>query len=112
MQLVTNGVKVSEYRPATTDKSVDILVRFPRERRSLDALDELTINTSAGAVPIGNFVKRTPTPKVGLINRVDGSRVVTVTANVAEGVQSANVQAAGARGARRPPISAPASPTR
>jgi multidrug efflux pump len=93
VQLVTNGVKVSEYRPSSTDKSVDILVRFPEERRSLDALDELMVNTSAGAVPIGNFVTRTPAPKVGLINRIDGSRVVTVTANVAEGVQSAIVQA-------------------
>ncbi len=92
VQLVTNGVKVSEYRPSTTDKSVDILVRFPEDRRNLDELDQLTINTDAGAVPIGNFVTRTATPKVGLINRVDGSRVVTVTANVAEGVQSAVVQ--------------------
>ena len=41
VQLVTNGVKVTEYRPTTTDKSVDILVRFPPERRSLDELDEL-----------------------------------------------------------------------
>ena len=92
VQLVTNGVKVSEYRPSSTDKSVDILVRFPENRRSLDELDELTVNTNAGAVPIGNFVTRTPAPKVGLINRVDGQRVVTVTANVAEGVQSAVVQ--------------------
>ena len=92
VQLVTNGVKVSEYRPSNTDKSVDILVRFPENRRSLDELDELTVNTSAGAVPIGNFVTRTAAPKVGLINRVAGQRVVTVTANVAEGVQSAAVQ--------------------
>jgi multidrug efflux pump len=94
VQLVTNGVKISEYRPSTTDKSVDILVRFPEERRSLDQLDELVMNTPSGTVPIGNFVTRTPTAKVGLINRVDGSRVVTVTANVAEGVQSAAVQQA------------------
>lgn len=92
VQLVTNGVKVSEYRPSNTDKSVDILVRFPESRRSLDELDQLTVNTSAGAVPIGNFVTRTAAPKVGLINRFDGQRVVTVTANVAEGVQSAVVQ--------------------
>ncbi len=92
VQLVTNGVKVSEYRPSSTDKSVDILVRFPENRRSLDELDQLTVNTSAGAVPIGNFVTRTAAPKVGLINRIAGSRVVTVTANVAEGVQSAVVQ--------------------
>jgi multidrug efflux pump len=94
VQLVTNGVKISEYRPAATEKSVDILVRFPEDRRSLDELDELTVNTSAGAVPIGNFVTRTPAAKIGLINRVAGSRVVTVTANVAEGVQSAAIQQA------------------
>jgi multidrug efflux pump len=92
VQLVTNGVKVSEYRPTTTDKSVDILLRFPPERRSLNELDELVLMTSAGNVPIGNFVQRTPMPKVGLINRVAGSRVATVTANVAEGAQSATVQ--------------------
>jgi multidrug efflux pump len=93
VQLVTNGVKVSEYRPASTDKSVDILVRFPENRRSLDALDELTVNTPSGNVPIGNFVTRTAAPKVGIINRVDGLRVVTVTANVGEGAQSAVTQA-------------------
>jgi len=92
VQLVTNGVKVSEYRPTTTDKSVDILLRFPPERRSLNELDELVLMTSSGNVPIGNFVQRSATPKVGLINRVAGSRVVTVTANVAEGAQSASVQ--------------------
>jgi multidrug efflux pump len=94
VQLVTNGVRVSDYRPASADDPVDILVRFPEERRSLDALDELTVNTTAGSVPIGNFVTRTPAAKVGTINRVDGQRVVTVTANVAEGVQSALVQQA------------------
>ena len=48
--------KITEYRPSTTDKSVDILVRFPPERRSLDELDELRVQTPAGHVPIGNFV--------------------------------------------------------
>jgi multidrug efflux pump len=46
--------------------------------------------TSLRQKPIGKM--RSPTPKVGLINRVAGSRVVTVTANVAEGAQSATVQ--------------------
>jgi multidrug efflux pump len=94
VQLVTNGVRVSEYRPESTDKSVDILVRFPENRRSLDQLEELTVNTSAGGVPVGNFVQREPSARVSQINRVAGQRVVTVTANVAEGVQEAAVQAA------------------
>ena len=94
VQLVTNGAKVTEYRPSDNDKAVDILVRFPPERRSLDQIDELRIQTPAGHVPIGNFVARVPAPRVGNISRIGGARVITVSSNVAEGVQSANVQKA------------------
>ncbi len=92
LQLVTNGIKATEYRPANSDKAVDILVRFPEDRRSLDQIDELRVQTSSGSVPIGNFVERLPAPRVGYINRVAGSRVMTVSANVAQGVQTAKVQ--------------------
>ncbi len=92
VQLVTNGLKATEYRPADSDKAVDILVRFPPERRSLDQIDELHIQTPSGHVPIGNFVQRVPSQRVGFIHRVNGNRVTTVSANVAEGVQTARVQ--------------------
>jgi multidrug efflux pump len=94
VQLVTNGVKVTEYRPAESDKAVDILVRFPNDRRSLDQMDELRVQTTSGQVPIGNFVQRVPAQRVGYINRVAGNRVMTVSANIAEGVQTAKVQQA------------------
>ncbi len=92
IQLVTNGVKVTEYRPTDNDKEVDILVRFPEDKRNLDQIDELRVQTPAGYVPLGNFVERTATPRTGYINRVAGNRVMTVSANVAPGVQSAKVQ--------------------
>ncbi|MHA1554728.1 MAG: efflux RND transporter permease subunit [Alphaproteobacteria bacterium] len=92
VQLVTNGMKITDYRPASADKPVDLILRVPENRRTLDQLDDLEIHTAAGSVPIGNFVKRVPSRRVGLINRVDGKRVVTVTANVAENVQTAAVQ--------------------
>jgi multidrug efflux pump len=92
VQLVTNGVKVTEYRPSDSDKPVDILVRFPQDRRSLDQIDELRVQVPAGHVPIGNFVERHPVPRTGYINRVGGNRVMVVSANVAEGVQTARVQ--------------------
>jgi multidrug efflux pump len=92
LQLVTNGLKATEYRPVDSDKSVDILVRFPPDRRSLDQIDELRVQTQAGHVPIGNFVSRVPAPRVGYINRVNANRVMTVSANVGEGVQTAKVQ--------------------
>ena len=92
VQLVTNGTKITEYRPADNDKPVDILVRFPRERRSLDQIDDLRVQTNAGSVPIGNFVQRAAAPRVGYINRVNGARVMTVSSNVAENAQTAKLQ--------------------
>src|SRR6476659_7952483 len=92
VQLVTNGLKATEYRPVDSDKSVDILIRFPPDRRSLDQIDDLRVQTAMGHVPIGNFVQRLAAPRVGYLNRVNGNRVMPVSANVAEGVQSAKVQ--------------------
>jgi multidrug efflux pump len=92
VQLVTNGMKLTDYRPASTDKPVDIIIRVPQDRRTLNQIDDLEVQTPAGSVPIGNFVKRVATERVGLIHRVDGERVVTVTANVEAGVQTAAVQ--------------------
>ena len=92
VQLVTNGVKVTEYRPSNSDKAVDILVRFPEDKRNLDQIDDLRVQTAVGNVPIGNFVQRVSTPRVGYINRIAGNRVITVSANVAQGVQTAITQ--------------------
>ncbi|MER2605927.1 MAG: efflux RND transporter permease subunit [Siculibacillus sp.] len=97
VQLVTNGLKLTEYRPADTTDSVDIVLRFPPERRTLATLDELRITAAGGSVPIGNVMERKPAPRVGRLTRVDGERVLTVSANLREGVQAADVQEAVAR---------------
>jgi len=92
VQLVTNGLKLSEYRPAGADKAVDIRLRLPEDRRTLSTLDELRVQTAQGSVPISNFVVRKPEPTVGILNRIDGARTVVVQANVAAGAQVAAVQ--------------------
>ncbi len=86
VKMVTNGIKVGDYRPNDSDDEVDIRVRFPVSNRKVDQLDALRVQTNQGLVPISNFVTRAPQPKVGTINRVDGKRVLKVMANVAEGV--------------------------
>ncbi|RVA47979.1 efflux RND transporter permease subunit, partial [Mesorhizobium sp. M7A.F.Ca.US.001.01.1.1] len=80
VQLVTNGLKLSEYRPAGADDAVDIRLRLPEDRRTLSTLDELRVQTSQGSVPISNFVVRKPEPTVGILNRIDGARTVVVQA--------------------------------
>jgi multidrug efflux pump len=92
VQLVTNGVKITDYRPPGTDKPVDIILRFPPDRRTLSQIDDLRVQTAQGSVPISNFIVRTPSARVGTINRVDGHRIINVTANLAEGVNVAAVQ--------------------
>jgi multidrug efflux pump len=93
VQLVTNGLKLTEYRPAGADDAVDIRLRLPEDRRTLSTLDELRIQTSQGAVPISNFVIRKPEASVGILNRIDGARTVVVQANVSADKQVAAVQA-------------------
>jgi len=86
VQMVTTGIKVGEYRPDDTDDEIDIRVRYPVAYRTIEELDRIRINTDVGRVPIGNFVQREAQPKVGSVNRTDSRRVMTVKADVLEGV--------------------------
>ncbi|HEC84782.1 MAG: AcrB/AcrD/AcrF family protein [Candidatus Parabeggiatoa sp. nov. 1] len=86
IQLVTNGIIVTDYRPNDADKELDIRLRFPPEYRSIDQLDRLRIQTQAGLVPISLFVERIAQPSVGTIKRSEERRILTVQAGVEEGV--------------------------
>lgn len=93
VQLVTTGLVLSDYRPAGADDAVDIRLRLPEDRRTLSMLDQLRIQTPSGAVPISNFVTREPARSLGTLSRIDGSRTLTISANLAEGAQDAVFQA-------------------
>ena len=82
VQLVTNGIKVGEYRPDDSEDEVDIRVRYPMQNRGIGALDELRVNTRGGSVPITNFVTRKGQQQVNRLQRVDGLRVWTIRAGV------------------------------
>ncbi|CTQ48535.1 efflux RND transporter permease subunit [Jannaschia donghaensis] len=86
VQLLTQGITVADYRPSDVDGALDIRVRFPREERSLAELGGLRVPTTAGLVPISNFVTFAPSERVGTIRREDERRVVTIQANVAPGI--------------------------
>ena len=86
VQLLTRGITVADYRPDDADGSVDINVCFPSQERTLEELQSLRVPTSAGLVPISNFVTFEPAPRSGTITRVDQRRVITIEANVAPNV--------------------------
>ncbi len=87
IQLVTNGIKVGEYRPNDADDEIDIRVRFPADERSLDKLGNVRIPTASGNVPIGTFVERRPAEATRTIMRTDMRRTMLVQADVEPGVQ-------------------------
>ena len=93
IQLVTNGIKVGEYRPDDADDEIDIRVRYPYDSRSLEQIDELRIPTSNGLIPISNFVQRVPAQKVSTIQRTDLRRTMSINADVAPGVLDADIVA-------------------
>lgn len=86
VQLLTQGITVADYRPEDAEGAVDIRVRFPPGDRTLAELEGLRVPTSAGLVPITNFVSFEPAPRSGTIRRVDQERVTTISANVAPGL--------------------------
>lgn len=86
VQLITAGIKVSDYRPDTSDEEVDIRVRFPEDKRHLDQLMQLQLSTNYGMVGLANFVDLEPAQKTGTLNRVDGRQVITIQSEATEGV--------------------------
>lgn len=87
VKLVTQGIKLGEYRPDDSNEEIDIVVRYPAAYRTIDQLDQIKLQTSDGLVPIANFTTRHPTPKVGQIDRVDGGRSMLIKTDVVPGVQ-------------------------
>ncbi|GAB4224159.1 MAG: multidrug efflux RND transporter permease subunit VmeK [Kiloniellaceae bacterium] len=86
VRMITNGMKLGDYRPDDSTEEIDIVVRLPVQYRNIEQLDRIRIQTSAGLVPISNFVTREAKPKVGLLKRTDSRRAMTVKADVAEGL--------------------------
>lgn len=82
VQLITNGVKLSTYRPDDSDEELDIRARFPADKRQLSQLQDLRVAGANGYVPIGNFTTIEPSQKVSTLRRLDGQSVHRVKAAV------------------------------
>ncbi len=86
VKLLTNGLQLADYRPDDADEEVDIRVRFPPAERNLEQLKRLRVPTAKGQVPVGNFITFEPAQKTGTLSRSDSRRVITIQADVADGL--------------------------
>ncbi|MDG2091199.1 MAG: efflux RND transporter permease subunit [Gammaproteobacteria bacterium] len=89
VQLLTTGLKLSEYQPDDADEELDIRLRFNDENRNMEQLNQLNIPTPNGLIPIGNFLQFETSQKTGTINRLDGARTLTIQADVEDGLLAA-----------------------
>jgi multidrug efflux pump len=85
VQMITDGVKIAEYRPDDIDDEVEIRLRLPVDYRNREELGRLRVPTASGMVPIMNFVSFEPAQKTGTISKSDSRRVLTVGADVGPG---------------------------
>ncbi|MEH0690718.1 efflux RND transporter permease subunit [Vibrio cholerae] len=85
VQFVTNGLKLGDYLPDDANEEVDILVRYPAEKRDIGRFDQLKVKTAAGMVPITNFASIIPNHKQDTIRRIDDHRVINIFADIREG---------------------------
>ncbi|UUM30164.1 efflux RND transporter permease subunit [Vibrio japonicus] len=85
VQFVTNGLKLGDYLPDDATEEVDILVRYPEEKRDIGRFEQLKVKTPAGMIPVTNFSSIEPEPKQDTIRRIDGHRIVSVYADIKDG---------------------------
>ncbi len=86
VQMMTRGAIVSTYMPVDSDEELNIIARFPKKFRALNMIDNLYVVTNnINSVPLSTFVDILPKPKVNLIQRIDGKRIIKISADVEEG---------------------------
>lgn len=82
LRLGTNGTIVGTYRPNDSKDELDIVARLAADERSLTMLDQLTVATTDGRVPLGDITTRVAVPKVDVLHRTDQKTSVTVESDL------------------------------
>jgi multidrug efflux pump len=72
IQMVTTGIMLGEYRPDDSKEEIDIRARFAKDKRTLSNLENITVNSRNGAVPVSSFVNVEARPNAASLVRKDG----------------------------------------
>ena len=88
VRLVTNGVLVGNFRPDDSEEEIEIRARLPESDRNIDQLDQLSIETEAGSIPISNIVTKSYRDSVPNISKLNGKFAFVVKANTDYGVNT------------------------
>jgi multidrug efflux pump subunit AcrB len=93
LQGLLSGTTATQLREG--NRLVDVVVRTPAaERLSLDSLGDLTISTPAGAVAVSQLARLEPVMEEPILWRRNREMVLTVRADILDGLQGPDVTAA------------------
>ena len=90
VQMLTHGLKVTDFMPIDSNEEVDIVIRFDKAFRTLDELDKIFIEGKNGPVSLSSFIKRNAKKKIGNISRYNLQRSKTIKFDVIEGELPSN----------------------
>tara|TARA_B100001057_G_scaffold142269_1_gene141986 strand:- start:4692 stop:7823 length:3132 start_codon:yes stop_codon:yes gene_type:complete len=88
IRLVTNGVLVGNFRPDDSEEEIEIRARLPKDERNIDQLDQLSIETQGGSIPISNITTKSYRDSVPNISKLNGKFAFVVKANTDYGVNT------------------------
>ncbi len=88
IRLVTNGVLVGNFRPDDSEEEIEIRARLPKNERNIDQLDQLSIETQGGSIPISNITTKSYRDSVPNISKLNGKFAFVVKANTDYGVNT------------------------
>lgn len=86
IRMITGGQIITQFQPDYSDEELDILLRYPKHKRTIDLFTDINIQTAKGLIPLSQLVTRVPINRTGDIVRVDGKRRYLITANIIDGV--------------------------
>ena len=90
IQMLTHGLKVTDFMPRDSNEEVDIVIRFEKAFRTLDELDKIFIEGKNGPVSLSSFIKRSAKKKIGNISRYNLQRSKNIKFDVIEGELPSN----------------------
>ena len=88
IRLVTNGVLVGNFRPDDSEEEIEIRARLPKDDRNIDQLDQLSIETQEGSIPISNIITKSYRNSVPNISKLNGKFAFVIKANTNYGINT------------------------
>lgn len=87
VQMITNGILLSNYIPDGAQEEVDIRLRFPFNERNIDRLERMRVSANGKQIPVSNFITRVARQKDNEVSRVNGRYSYNIEIDLQDGVR-------------------------